>query len=334
MKKLIYFLLLVTTFHSCTKEELIVNDGFIHGTTYHIMYVSPNGENLGESIEAQMRKVDTAWSTYLPVSIISRVNQNDTSIVLNDYFNIVFEEAQQISNITNGAFDLTVAPLVNAWGFGFKNAEKIDSTFIDSILSFIGFDKVKIEQNKLVKKDNRIMLDASAIAKGFSVDVVAEYLESKKIENYLVEVGGEIRAKGMKNNGQKWKVGIDKPIDDVTASNREFQDIIQIENLAMATSGNYRQFYIKEGKKYAHTINPKTGYPVEHNLLSASVLAEKCMTADAYATAFMVMGLEKSIEFVKKHPTIEAYFIYTDAQGKYQVFSTQKFESLILKKQH
>lgn len=328
-----FFLIIITIFFitSCNKSQLIVNDGFIHGTTYHIMYFSPDGANIQNELEAQMRKVDTTWSTYLPVSIVSRINTNDSTVVLNNYFKKVFFEGQLISEITFGAFDLTVAPLVNAWGFGFKNANNIDSTKIDSILEFVGHERIKIENNRLIKSDPRVMIDASAIAKGFSVDVVADYLESKGIENYLVEIGGEIRTKGKKTKNTKWKVGIDKPIDDATASHREFQDIVYIENAAMATSGNYRQFYIKNGKKYAHTINPKTGYPVNHNLLGVSVIADKCMTADAFATSFMVLGLEKSKAILKNNPEIDAYFIYTNKDGVYETFYTKKFESLIMK---
>jgi FAD:protein FMN transferase len=333
MKKILFLILISFFIISCNKEQLIVNDGFIHGTTYHIIYKSNNGIDLQEEIEKQMRNVDTAWSTYLPVSIVSRINNNDSSVLLNNYFNKVFIEAQEISTITNGAFDLTVAPLVNAWGFGFKNADKIDSTKIDSILSFVGFNKVKLHDNVLQKTDPRIMLDASAIAKGFSVDVVSEYLESKGIENYLVEIGGEIRTKGKKSTESNWKVGIDKPIDDVKAFQREFQDIVLIENLAMATSGNYRQFYIKEGKKYAHTINPKTGFPIIHNLLSATVIAANCITADAYATAFMVLGLEESKKILEQNPSINAYFIYSDENNDYKVFATEKFKSILVEKQ-
>jgi FAD:protein FMN transferase len=333
MKKILFLILISFFIISCNKEQLIVNDGFIHGTTYHIIYKSNNGIDLQEEIEKQMRNVDTAWSTYLPVSSVSRINNNDSSVLLNNYFNKVFIEAQEISTITNGAFDLTVAPLVNAWGFGFKNADKIDSTKIDSILSFVGFNKVKLHDNVLQKTDPRIMLDASAIAKGFSVDVVSEYLESKGIENYLVEIGGEIRTKGKKSTESNWKVGIDKPIDDVKAFQREFQDIVLIENLAMATSGNYRQFYIKEGKKYAHTINPKTGFPIIHNLLSATVIAANCITADAYATAFMVLGLEESKKILEQNPSINAYFIYSDENNDYKVFATEKFKSILVEKQ-
>lgn len=330
MKHTFFILITLSVLIGCNKSQLIVNNGFIHGTTYHLIYESPDGKNLQLELENQMRMVDTAWSTYLPISIVSKVNKNDSSVVLNNYFTKVYDIAKDISEKTEGAFDLTVAPLVNAWGFGFKNANEIDSTKIDSILEFVGYQKVKLEENKIRKVDPRIMLDASAIAKGFSVDVVANYLESKGIKNYLVEIGGEIRANGRKN-GKLWKVGIDKPIDDVTASKREFQDIIAIENAAMATSGNYRNFYIKDGKKYAHTIDPKTGYPVNHNLLGVSVIAKSCMVADAYATAFMVLGLEKSKKILNKSNHIEAYFVYTNNDGEYQVFNTDKFESLIVK---
>lgn len=226
---------------------------------------------------------------------------------------------------------MTVAPLVNAWGFGFKNKLDPDSIPVDSLLELVGYKKVHLIDGKLLKDDPRIMFDASAIAKGYGVDVVADFLESKGVENYMVEIGGEIRAKGKNNKGKIWRVGIDKPIDDPSSLSREIQDVIELGKGAMATSGNYRQFYIKDGKKYAHTIDPRLGYPVQHSLLSASVIAPDCMTADAYATAFMVLGLEKSIEIVEKDTLMEAYFIYSDNDGNLKTFTTAKLKEMIQK---
>lgn len=330
MHRLLLLFVITLFLTSCKKETKIVNDGFIHGTTYHIIYYSQNGENLQEEIEAEMHKVDSSWSTYLPISVVSRINSNEPNVELDDFFVTVFNNAYEISTITDGAFDMTVAPLVNAWGFGFEKIENVDSSLIDSLLNYVGYQKLTISNNNLTKENPNIKIDANAIAKGFSVDIVSNFLELKGINRYLVEIGGEVRAKGNKPDGSKWKVGIDKPINEVVPKTRELQDIIQIENIAMATSGNYRQFYMKDGAMYSHTIDPKTGFPVNHSLLSATVLAKDCMIADAFATAFMVLGLEKSKKLVHNNPNIEAYFIYANNAGAYQVYMTDKIKDLII----
>jgi thiamine biosynthesis lipoprotein len=251
--------------------------------------------------------------------------------VLDLYFLATLKRGEEISRITDGAFDMTVAPLVNAWGFGFKNKLDPEMIPVDSLLEITGYTKVRIEDGKVIKDDPRIMFDASAIAKGYGVDVVADFLEQQGVTNYMVEIGGEIRAKGKNDKGRIWRVGIDKPIDDPSTMSREIQDVIQMENGALATSGNYRQFYIKDGKKYAHTIDPRIGYPVQHSLLSASVFAPDCMSADAYATSFMVLGLEESIVIVEKDSLLEAYFIYTDSLGNYQSYFTEGLKNSIIK---
>lgn len=313
------------------KREYQFNEGYIWGTIYHIVYNQPDGNDLHDEIKAKMNEFDYSLSTYLPNSIISRVNNNDSTVILDHYFETVFNRSLEISKITNGAFDMTIAPLVNAWGFGFKNKMEPEDIPVDSLLQIVGFQKVKLLNHKIIKEDPRIMFDPSAIAKGYGVDVVSEFLESKGILNYMVEIGGEIRVKGVSNKNRAWRVGIDKPIDDPEVKNREIQDVLNLPNSAMATSGNYRQFYIKNGKKYAHTIDPKLGYPVQHSLLSASVIAPDCMTADAYATAFMVMGFEKSRTVVENNPNLEAYFIYTNQDGNYQTYITPNLVKMILK---
>ena len=313
------------------KKDYQFNEGYIWGTIYHIVYDNPNGSDLHEEIKVKMNEFDHSLSTYKSNSIISRVNNNDSTVVLDHYFETVFNRSLEISEITNGAFDMTIAPLANAWGFGFKNKLEPEDIPVDSLLNIVGYKKVKLFDNKVVKDDPRIMFDPSAIAKGYGVDVVADFLESKGISNYMVEIGGEIRVKGLSNKNRSWRVGIDRPIDDPEVKNREIQDILSLPNGAMATSGNYRQFYIKNGKKYAHTIDPKLGYPVQHSLLSASVIAPDCMTADAYATAFMVLGFEKSKTIVESDPNLEAYFIYTNQDGKYETYSSDKIKQMILK---
>lgn len=307
------------------------NEGYMWGTIYHIVYDNPNGEDLHEEVKDKMTEFDLSLSTYNPKSTISRVNNNDTTVVLDPYFKTVFNRSLEISKVTDGAFDMTIAPLANAWGFGFKNKLDPEDIPVDSLLQIVGFNKVKMIDDKIIKDDPRVMFDASAIAKGYGVDIVAEFLESKGVSNYMVEIGGEIRVKGISNKNRSWRVGIDQPIDDPEVKSRTIQDILSLPNGAMATSGNYRQFYIKDGKKYAHTIDPKLGYPVQHSLLSASVIAPDCMTADAYATAFMVMGFEKSKLIVEQDPNLEAYFIYTDKDGEYQTYTSPNLVKMILK---
>ncbi len=293
------------------------NRGTIFGTTYHIAYQS--SDNLEKEILEELNKVDASLSTFNKHSIISRINRNE-SVEPDEMFLEVFQLAEQISKETDGAFDITVAPLVNAWGFGFKTGARPTPNTIDSLRRIVGFKKVSYSNGRIKKQDPRIMLDCSAIAKGFGSDVVARYLRSKNIKNFMVEIGGEIVASGISEKRLPWNVGVAKPTDDSLNINQELQAVLSITDKAMATSGNYRKFYYKDGKKYAHTIDPRTGYPVQHNILSATVLANNCATADAYATAFMVMGLEKTRQLIENHPRIQAYLIYTDPQGHNKVW--------------
>ena len=241
----------------------------------------------------------------------------------------MYEEAQRVSSLTNGAFDITVAPLVNAWGFGFKQEVFPTQTTIDSILQYVGYKKISLKNNFLQKQDSRIQIDASAIATGFSVDIVANLLEKNGCENFLVDIGGEIVAKGKNPKGEKWTIGINKPTESPIQTG-EIQSVLYSNDIAMATSGNYRQFYYKDGKKYAHTIDPKTGQPVQHQLLSATIVAPTCMTADAFATACMVMGTEKSIALCDSIAEIEGFFIYSGGDSLFSVCS-KGFEKLLKK---
>lgn len=306
--------------------------GYTQGTTYQVTYESSSMINYRDEIEQLLDDFSKSLSLYDSTSVISRINQNDTTVVPDAYFIEVFNTSLKIAQQTNGAFDFTVAPLVNAWGFGKKIASDsvLKKTTIDSLLQLVDYKAIKLKDEKIIKQDSAIQLDANAIAQGYAVDVVVEFLESKRIKNYLVEIGGELRAKGKNDKGKFWRIGIDKPIDNSNMYNRELQVVIQLKNRALATSGSYRRFYVKNGVKYSHTIDPKTGYPVKHNLLSATVLAGNCIEADAYATAFMVMGLEKSYRFVKNNPALDAYFIYSDEKGGYQVKYTSGFNELIL----
>lgn len=300
------------TYCSPKNEEYTFNKGQIFGTYYSITYLHPKKADLQEQIEIKLDEFDNSLSTFNPNSIISRINANDSTVVTDDFFNSMYHMAHQVSETSNGAFDITVAPLVNAWGFGFGNHDHSVSPNLDTIIPYIGFQKIKLQNNRIIKQDNRIMLDASAIAKGQSCDVIAMLLEENGCENYMVEIGGEITCKGLNPKGEKWHIGIDRPIDDPSNEDKELQVILAISNVGLATSGNYRQFYMKDGKKYAHTINPKTGLPVSHNLLSATVIAPTCMQADAYATAFMVLGVERSLEICNQLDDMECYLIYSD----------------------
>lgn len=311
-----------------SQANYIKNAGFAHGTTYHITYQSDT--NLIQQLEQQMHNVDKSLSTFDSLSTISRVSKNDTNVVLDTMFIKVFNKAKQVYTKTNGAFDLTVANLVNAWGFGFEKFAGVDTNFIDSLLQYVGFDKINIVDGKIIKQNKNIKLDASAIAKGYSVDVVSMYLESQGVKNYLVEIGGEVRTKGFNQNGQVWRIGIDKPIDDSLAIDEQIQQIIQLSGKAIATSGDYRKFYYKNGIKYSHTINPKTGFPVNHNLLGVSVIAQDCMTADAFATGFMVLGVDKSIEIAKKDTSIDVFLIYSDKNDSLCVKMTDGFKKYLV----
>ena len=305
------------------------NEGQIFGTFYHITY--QNNEDLQKEIEAELKNVDNSLSTFNKQSIISKINKNEPTR-LDELFIDVFDKAKTISKETVGAFDITVAPLVNLWGFGFgvKHGQKPSKQRIDSLMQFVGYDKISLVGKKIQKTDPRIMLDCSAIAKGYGSDVVARLFRKYDIKNFMIEIGGEIVVSGISENNQPWKIGINKPVEDSTNMNTEIQTILSITNKAMATSGNYRNFYYKGGKKFAHTIDPGTGYPVQHSLLSATVLANDCATADAFATAFMVMGVEKAKKILENHKELMAYFVYSDQKGKLKVWYSPELKKKIV----
>jgi len=322
-------ILILIVFTSCKpKSSFVYNEGMIFGTIYHLTYESPNGKDLHEGIKTVMDAFNKSLSTYDPNSVISMVNSNRDT-VLDQYFLTVFNKAQQISDLTNGAFDITVAPMVNVWGFGFKNKENVTTELIDSLKELVGYKKIRLVNGKIKKDHLGTMLDCSAIAKGYGVDVVADYLRKEGCSNYMVEIGGEVVVKGTNPSGTSWNIGISTPDENNFFKEQQMQAIISISDKAMATSGNYRNFYVEGGKKYAHTIDPATGYPVQHSLLSATVLSDNCMTADAFATAFMVLGVEKAKEIISAVPEIEAYLIYSDDDGKYKTWYSEGFKSLI-----
>lgn len=315
-------LLLATIWILARRNEVPYNsiNGLVFGTVYNITYQYDG--NLKAEIEAELKRFDGSLSPFNDTAIITRVNRNE-DLVTDSFFQNCFNRSLEISEETGGAFDITVAPLANAWGFGFKQGTFPDSIMIDSLLQITGYRKVKLADGKVVKEDPRIMLSCSAVAKGYSVDVVAHLLNRKGIKNYMIDIGGEIVAKGRNPKNNLWRIGINKPVDDSLSVNQEIQIILELTDVGLATSGNYRNFYYKDGKKYAHTIDPRTGYPVQHNILSATVVAEDCMTADALATAFMVMGLKEAEAFANANPAIDACFIYSGENGEFKMFFTE-----------
>ena len=299
------------------KTQYYHNQGKIFGTYYNIRYEST--EDHHDSIKAALKAVDQSLSMFNPNSVISKINRND-SVILDSLFITMFNEAQGISQLSNGAFDITVAPLVNAWGFG-KNTALGDEakrllgkkTHIDSIKTFVGYDKVHLTNHHLEKDEERITLDASAIAKGYACDIVANTLRQMGCENLLVDIGGEVVLQGVNDKGKAWKVGISKPKNNGEGMDNTLQEVIASTKLCMATSGNYLQYYIVENERRSHTIDPRTGYPVEHSLLSATVSASSCMRADALATACMVLGEKEALNMIECTPDAACYLII--AQG-------------------
>lgn len=318
----------ILMFTACTKQKQYFEEsGSVFHTIYHIKY--EGSEILTEKIDAEFQKFNLSLNPFNPNSIISKVNRNE-AVEADDWFIEVFNKAKEVSDHSEGIFDITCAPLVNLWGFGFSKMDSVTLQMIDSIKQFVGYQKVRLDGRKVVKDDSRILLNCSAIAKGYASDIIARLLEREGIENYMVEIGGEVTMKGVNQNGKCWRIGINKPEDDSTGVKNDIEEVVQLcKKGGVATSGNYRNYYIKDGKKYAHTIDPRTGYPSEQSILSATIVAEDCITADAYATAFMAMGLEKAREAAKNIPDIEYYVIYSDENGKHQIeYSTGMLQYL------
>lgn len=325
--------LILLNFSSCRPKaeeaDYSRNSGKVYGTFYNIVYQHPEGKDLQAEIDARFAEFDLSLSTFNPNSVISRVNANDESVRTDTYFNTMYRQAVEVSELTNGAFDITVAPLVNAWGFGFGKQQRDSVPDVAALLKITGFRKIKLSDDRIIKENPAMMLDASAIAKGQASDVIGQLLDAHGCRNYMVEIGGEVVCKGVNPKGGKWRIGIDKPVDDPANESQELQTIVAISGVGLATSGNYRQFYYREGKKVAHTIDPRSGYPVDHQLLSATVIAPTCMQADAYATAFMVLGKDSALTICRKVEAMDCYLIYTDGAGKLQVAYTDGFQKYI-----
>jgi len=309
---------------------LIKNSGSAQGAYYHIQYMSNSGRDFYFQIDSIFREIDSSLSIYKEYSLISKLN-NGQNLKTDLLFNEVFLAAEKVYLESEGNFDCSVSPLVKAWGFykdTLGDSIVIDSVKFRNILPFVGFDKIKLIEDSLILPKG-MKLDFNAIAQGYTVDVIAQFLQAKENSNYLIEVGGELLAKGKNADGNTWRVGVDKPSENIDENGR-FQFILNLKNKALATSGNYRKFYEKDGVKYAHTINPFTGFPTQNRLLSATVIHDNCMLADAYATAFMVMGVKKSKQFVKSHPEIEIYLVYTNKNGEWNTFISADLQKRIV----
>lgn len=319
MQKISLFLSILFLISCSDKEDRYQKiSGNAFGTTYNITYKDSQNKNFEKQIDSLVYLVNKSMSIYLKNSDISKINQGDTSIIIDAYFKDVFLKSQRIFKETDGYFDPTVGVLVNAWGFGpTTSIENLNAVKIDSLMQFVGFDKVKLVEGKIVKKHPSIYFDFNAIAKGYGIDVIGRFFESQNCSNYLIELGGEIRARGVNDLGDVWHVAIEDPNTDGT---RSISEIVGLENKSMASSGNYRKFKIDEnGNKFVHTINAKTGYATESNLLAATVISDlDCADVDGYATAFMAMGFEKSKSFLENHPELTAHLIYVDANGETQ----------------
>ncbi len=339
----------IILFTGCNENDTIVKvnsslryeiEGEAQGTTYHIVYFTDSLTVGKTAIDSILDEIDLAASMWVETSIISRVNKSsELAFEINDdqfgYFIDNFKLSKEVYHNTDGAYNPTVGELVNAWGFGFKNREKMDSILVDSLLQSVGFEDnqmwVSIDTGLIMNKTNAATnLDFNGIAQGYSVDVLAKYFLGLGLPNYMIEVGGELTAHGSKSDGSLWKIGIDKPVDHNNA--RDLAATIKLNNVAVATSGNYRKYYEEAGMRYAHTINPKTGFPVQHSLLSATVVMANCGLADAYATAFMVMGFEKAKLLMENKPElgIQAYLIYSDENGEMQTYFSSGLKNMLV----
>ena len=333
LKSLFSATLLIMLLASCSQKKepvLIKIGGETQGTYYAITYFADDSINFQSSIDSLLHRFDSTASSYVPYSIISRFNNNDPLVRADEMFTVIFRKAMEVSEKTQGAFDITVGPLVNAWGFGFSNRLKMNQHKVDSLLPLVGYHKVTLDNGKLIKTDPRIKVDYDALAQGYSVDVVAAFLDSKGVKSYLIDIGGEVFAHSTKPGGEKWSVAIELPTK-TSEDERKIQAVVNLQDMAISTSGSYRKYYEENGIRYSHTIDPVTGYPVKHSTLSTSVIAKDCITSDAYATAFMVMGVEKGKEFLKTHPNLDVYFIYTEPDGSMKTYYTKGFAKLLKK---
>ena len=310
------------------KPQKIVLQGLAQGSYYTITYYDEQNRNFQREVDSIFHAVDMSVNLWVDSSIISKVNRNE-EVTLDSIFIDNFNIAQQAAVLSDGYFDPTISPIVAAWGFSYKNGDSITPQLIDSLKQLVDYRKVRIENGKVVKENPAITLDFNAIAQGYTSDLIARFLESRGIKSYLVDTGGEIMAKGEKINGQPWIVGIEKPAENWD-SERTLQTRIALRDKGLVTSGSTRKYVERDGKRYSHCINPKTGYPVEHQVLSVTVMAESSVWADALASIGMVMGMEKSLPLFQSMDSVEAYYIFVNGQGELETFATEGFKTLII----
>lgn len=313
---------------SCGQEPRYYEvSGRLH-TPYHIKF--EHTKSLEKEIDEQLKYFYHLFNAFDSTSVISRVNRNEP-VEVDTLFQRVFRKAMEVSALTDGAYDVTCAPLINLWGFGFSRMDSVTPARIDSLRQFIGFQKVRLEGNRVVKDDPRLIMNLSSIADGTVCDMIARRLEQEGVRNYLVEFGGEMRVRGVNPSGQNWRLGITKPTDDTLGINQALEQIVAFPRpLGMATSGNYRNFYVKDGKRYAHTIDPRVGTPVQRDILSATIVAPDAMTADAFATAFMVLGAEEAKALHRKVSDIEYFIIRADSAGGYHTEYSAGFRPFLV----
>lgn len=330
--------ILIAGCHSNNGEKQVKLTGEAQGTYYSIIYYDTEGRNLQKEIDSLLDEFDLTASLWVEESLIRRVNDNLDSIVNEDFARLV-ELSTKMNEYTGGAFDCTVGKLVNAWGFGFSKREDMSDAIVDSLLQYVGQQPtiVNDRQNRQIvrKATPECMIDFNAIAQGYSTDKICRFLDSKGIGNYLVDIGGEVYAKGCKPDSSAWTVGIERPAEN-RYSTPEVETSIELRDMAVVTSGNYRKYYEKDGVRYSHTIDPATGHPVEHTLLSVSVVDESAWRADALATAFMVMGLDRAKRFISEHPDdpgLQAVFFIYNENGEYRTYSTEGFKKIQKQKQ-
>lgn len=318
----VFLISLLLFFYSCKKETHYTHlQGNALGTTFSIKY--QGNTNYSQAIDSLFAVINHSLSTYHPNSIISKINRGESLVKTDSHFEEVYLKSKRIFKETKGAFDPTVGNLVNAWGFGpGKELKKLDSITVKTLMMHVGFDKTKLKNHQIKKEFQDVFIDFNAIAKGYAVDVMGHFLEDKKTVNYMVEIGGEMRVRGVNSKNKLWKVGVEKPLTDGT---RAIETTVELNNQSMATSGNYRKFRIDEnGTKFVHTINPNTGYTIQNDILSASVISNlDCADVDAYATAFMVMGFQKTKDFLLKHPELDVLLIYVEKNHSIKIFDSK-----------
>ena len=329
MRKIIYIIVVCCLFVSCNVVEKQQFFGMTQGSYYSITYYDEQNRDFHHEFDSIFEEIESTLSLWDENSIIRKVNRNDTSVVLNKIFVDNFNCAMRAAELSDGFFDPTVGPLVQAWGFHFKEGMEMTPEIVDSLKQFVDYRKIKIENGKVIKENPNMTLDFNAVAQGYTTDVIGDFLLSKNVDNFLVDVGGEILARGCKPNGDLWKVGIEKPAEN-KESERIVQEIVELDNRSIVTSGNYRKYVERGGKRYSHSLNPKTGYPSENSLLSATIIADNTAWADCLASICMVIGLEKAIEIFEPSIGVEAYFIYLDEKGEVKTYKCGEYEWVIL----